>query len=402
MLFRSRPWGAAFSALLAAVLVCPAMAKAQTNGTSEPPPITAEELNALLDGPTLVTYSGKDVPVFEVCKALLKAIDFPPIAPHNFPEGLASKTISVDWKGIPFWTAAREFETLTGLAWSQSYGDLELKPESSTYDRETSGTLIADTPWIKLAGAQVKHTTETGLMLGSKVDIPLDSKLEAELTLTAYLDPKLKTDHGGLSATNVVIPPDPTMGLQGEERQNGSHESQSRIMAQLEVPLPPGVRSGTVVPSVRGVLRTTVVTQGQTWKLPDVMAAVGAARTVGNTQYKIEAASSQGNRLVLRLSGTKDTPLDPNGKPLPLLPFRAGISEIFQVRDAQGRCLSGDLVSERAYDEDGRRKGTLEILIYAVDHGGNLLPAPYSLEWTLPVATRTLNTPFEIENLKIP
>lgn len=81
------------------------------------PAITLDELQTLFDGPTLITLTGKDLPIDDVVNTFYSTANLSHGKINWFGLPDTPKTLTVDWKEVPFWTAARELEKLTGLRW---------------------------------------------------------------------------------------------------------------------------------------------------------------------------------------------------------------------------------------------------------------------------------------------
>ncbi|RYG55220.1 hypothetical protein EON80_30950, partial [bacterium] len=180
----------------------------------EKPPLTIEELDKLTGGPTKITFAGQNVALAEVVKALQSAATGAPVFGTPVLPAKAPATISVDWKDVPFWDAAREVEKLTGLRWAQSpQSGLTLVGATAADGADLNGLLIGETPYAKVYAGSIWHTAVTNASIAGK-EVAVPPADTTRMTVTVYLDPKLKALPNSLRAvglqlpgTNLPIPP---------------------------------------------------------------------------------------------------------------------------------------------------------------------------------------------------
>ncbi len=360
----------------------------------DPPLITAAELQTLTGGPTLVTFSAQDVPVQEVAQALRDAAKMPP-SRFGTPTGRV-KTVTVDWKEVPFWSAASEVEKQSGGYWTR-YGDtlgLVLDPQAVLIPNLTritglnsaapslNGIMAAQTPFVTLVANSLSRTSTRTTHLGEQ-GAPLQAVPDrTQLALSAYFDPKLKV-------RSVVL-----RDLKFWERENApaiagrqtpdffriGPGGQSNLISSQTVQIPAEIAAGTTLARVTGVLHSVVVTASQSLTAPDLAAATKTTRTIGAHEYTLESAEVRDNQITVRLSA--QLPAEP----------RATFSafETLRVRDAQGRDLAGGLTRLEGQKAEFNFRFT------------EALQGPYSLEWIIPTETRSLDVPFELRDVPVP
>ncbi|MBW3637722.1 MAG: hypothetical protein KY445_14850, partial [Armatimonadetes bacterium] len=356
----------------------------------DPPLITPAELQTLTGGPTLVTFSGQDVPVKEVVQALLDAAKIPP-SRFEAPVGRI-KTLTVDWKEVPFWSAASEVEKQSGGYWAL-YGDtLSLVADQravqipnltrimgvSTVPPSLNGILATQTPFVTIVANSLSRTTTRTTHLGEQ-RAPLQAVPDrTQLALSAYFDPKLKVRSVALRDLKFQER-DNAPVIQGRQirdlftirRRNGG-----TLISPQTVQIPAEITAGTTMARLSGVLHSEIIAASQTWTIPDLTAAPKTTRTFGANQYTLESAEIRDNQLTLRLSAQ--------------LPVDFSTFDSVSVRDAQGRNLPGgaNRVSSQNAEFTFRFPEAFQ--------------GPYTLEWVIPTEVRSLDVPFELRDVPVP
>lgn len=362
----------------------------------DPPLITPAELQTLTGGPTLVSFNGQDVPVKEVVQALLDAAKIPPPRFRIPLDGL--KPLTVDWKDVPFWSAAREVEKRAGGRWDTRYGSvLSLMPTSrvpvvpnlanNTIRMDTGapsfeGSMAAQTPFVTLVANSLSRTSMRFTRLGEP-ELPLAAVPDrTQLAMTAYFDPKLKVRSVALrdlkfqereNAPAINGRPNPNYLRFGPSRE-------SNLISPQTIQIPAEITAGTTLTRLSGVLHSVVVAASETWNVPDLAAATKTTRTIGAGQYTLESAEVGDNQITVRLSA--QVPAEPRGT--------FSTFETVRVRDAQGRDVAGGLTQLES------RKAEFNF------RPNQALQGPYSLEWVIATEVRSLDVPFELRDVPVP
>jgi hypothetical protein len=364
-----------------------------------PRPLTIAELQTLTGGPTLLTFTGRDVATNDVIKLFLAVSNLSAEKTFVINSKDTPKTISVDWKDVPFWTAAQEVEKLTTLRWNTRLNSgLGLLPPSFGNLGSLRGRLGAETPLVKIVVSSISRFSNTTRSLETEAEepLPVTTLQSAQLLMSVYFDPKLKIDSGSIQGLKiqteegVVNEGQRELGLDNMGRSNN-------LIAQINLPLPTAVRSGTTLTRVSGTLRTILSLASQTWKVSDLTAALPDKQIAGPVEYQFEGAAVEGNQLKIQMSAL--VVQNPAALPNTNKTFSG-----FSVRDAQGREVSsgGEMSTgiERVLNGHVKLRGAFSYPLK--NRQGEVLEGPFSLEWPLSTETRVLDVPFELRDILVP
>jgi hypothetical protein len=379
-----------------------------------PAPLSAAELQEVMGGPTLITFSGKDVPIQEILRVFCTAAGFPAenatVRPGDSRKPL---TLSVDWKAVPFWTAAREVETLTGLRWStRSWGALTLSPTPPWENGGLNGRVIAETPYVKIVANSVTRSSTVTVPLegepanGKTADgKPVKGEILEQRTgkdnltvsLSIYLDPKLQLEMNNLQVSGLRTSADNNLLPNRQSNATTYFGRNSELITGLNLTLNSGLGSGTKIAKISGVVQTSVVLSSHVWEVKDVGNAPKSTNTVNGAVYSFEGASNKDTGLRLDLSVSQDAERDNGGGARDAFgPFNN-----IRIIDATGRGLrqSGRSLSGGGGD---RFKMGGQISFNVNGLNGKALQGPYTMQWSIPTKSRPLQIPFELRDVVVP
>jgi hypothetical protein len=368
-----------------------------------PAPLSAEELQKIAGGPTLITFTGKDVPVQDVVAIFRKAVGLSPDDSFSFGRNKgAPKVISVDWKEVPFWDAAREVEALTGLMWQPQFYDRLSLTAMAAKGGGLNGRLVADTPYFKMIAAEIQHSTSSRLdLFPARKKKPQWSSDSTQLTLMLYQDPKFFLEAGSVWISDLKTS---VTGLASQvDCSEDSYYPGSSLFFKFYAPLGPGLPTGTRVATLTGTVHAEIALSKQIWKLADLTEATEAKVTIGTGEYTFERAVVQGRDLIINLKASPGVASQPH-------PNRSRNTSLnapemtfvhVDVLDGQGHKLRRNGAPQLSPGSGPQsRKAQMRFVLTTFD--GKPLPGPYSLEWTVATATRPVEIPLELKDLVIP
>ncbi len=366
----------------------------------DPPVITLAELQNLIGGPTLISFSGQDVPLADVVKVIQDGARMPAEVLNTRQK----QPLSVDWEDVPFWTAAQEVEKQTGERWDPRLGEGMTLSNAQFRQRTTgeaprfglNGRVGADTPFVKIIADSISRSSSRTMRLGA-AEGPLKAEpASTQLTLTTYFDPKLGVQSASLrelkfqpQSTRIIA------GRAGYHFGNFGIGGRSNLSSPFTVSLPAELRSGTMLASISGTLHTVLISASQPWKVPDVVATPKATQTAGESRYSLESAELRADRLTLSVSA-----LVPPTQGQAIGGFRPFGN--LRVRDAQGRDLMPMGSSSRRTTEGGKAKYAGEFSFRLRSVKDEPLEGPFSLDWPLITEVRSLDVPFELRDVPVP
>jgi hypothetical protein len=370
----------------------------------EPSLLSLAQLQTITGGPTLVTFAGQDK-VADIAKALLNAAHMPIPTSPTLPPNVEAQTITVDWKQVPFWTAAQQVESLTGLSWSAPYmgGGLWLRLPVGAGSANLNGRIAAEAPFFKIVANSISRSATTQLRdPGAKVQnenlLPASSD-STRLLLSVYSDPKLQVESRVVRAVQVQTADGAVTNAKPFLMSPAfsvlvptySHAS------TLNVVLPTGLRSGTTISRLSGILHTTLILSSKKWQIPDLNAITKETQTAGPAQYSIDNFRVQADQLRLRVTVVR--PRSP-------LPIRSYDSNQFftnlHLRDAQGNDLISSIVSTRTETVNNQTQIQKEFSFQAKTTDGKKSVGPFSLEWPLALEKGSFDVPFEMRDVVVP
>lgn len=461
MTFRSPLFTLAVGASLCLLVVLPHQVVAQPDAgprnivpSAPMPPLSSAEIEKGVGGPTTVTYSGRSVAVAEVIKVLLNVAG-QDVSWQNLtaPEITAAPRISVDWKDKPFWDAAREVETLTGMRWSQTpQGGMALVRAAVSDGANLNGQLLVDSPYVKIHLDCVTHTA-VSRTISAEANALVAANDTVRLRAFAYFDPKLKVQGGTLEIrdirlpTGTALPQEQTFATGGptqamrpfDWRNNGVGGSRRgfSLLEPLTIELPNGLSSGTTISKISATARFTTALGDKKWVIDDLLNAADAQEVFEKAIYTVIGATVEGNQLKVRLQVERDKRLA--GKEggldnVPTTPFDMGAANAvgdnfilngfggnmgrmpnqmgsfrttpqsrafseMRVRDANGRLLNSQGMSSNNSSGENRTKTETT---FTYNLGETPAKGPFSMEWNLPSEPRTVDIPFELKNVHIP
>ncbi|RYG70631.1 hypothetical protein EON80_07385 [bacterium] len=377
--------------------------------TPPKPPLTAEALQKLTGEPTLITFSGQDVPLKDIVALFRKAANRE--VSQAFPVmEVGGKPISVNWKDVPYWTAAQEVEKLTGLRWSaQNGGLLNLHPAGTGQGSGLGGLVVADTPYIKVVANTLTHSNVKTVEYGPQDSVALPQDDSIYLSLTVYLDPKLRTENNGVrvfgartSVSKATLP-----GLYSSS--SGVNQG-GPLIVTINLSLNRGIQPGTRIATLNGKIQARVELTSETFKVDDLIANPKDRKAVGNDELLLENAIIDGQTLKLSLTAFQPIPPDGNVFGMRQIPsfYRNPFGLFGKVRvfDGQRRELPGGGNSMNGgREEGGRRKTSGQFPFNLFGSGGpNAQPfeGPFSMEWTVPTEMGLVEIPFEMRDFLVP
>ncbi|RYG65084.1 hypothetical protein EON80_18020 [bacterium] len=408
-LLRALIFMAAFTAAPQAVNALPG-GKVNVSGT----PLTLPELQTLTGGPTLITFSGKDVPLHEVAAlfgpdALLRdgkmRVQQPYLDWLRREDGsnpLPDTTVSVDWKNVPFWEAARQLEKKTGLLWSLtkeldwSSPDNILKAGNGL--RDVAGLPLIQNPFVKLMCTRVGRGAYSSAPLSVSPGAgPENGKLFSHnltFDFTVQVDPKLPIQGGRFYSVQLETADGKIDKIRDEpEIENDFEGALVSLKPSWGKPFAPG----TSLKRVSGVLRLNIVTQTKPWQIPELEGSKPVPIEVGDTIFTLKSAKREKDDLVVELGMTfpgSDKREQPKDDRLDGL----------QVLDAKGRPLPfigrKEIHRQSEFFEAAKYGATLPFSLS--DDSGRKFEGPFTLQWAIPLEIRPYDIPFELRDIKIP
>lgn len=391
-------------------------ALAQTENKPKPfdpngPSMTLDELQKITGGPTRVTLKADHATVHEITRRLLPAnvlqLEASRVVNSLYRPFLGADRptdISVDWKGVPFWSASRELERLSGLRG-------QLLPLTQGFTRFTGvsqidGRVVAETPFVKVMATRLNrdsHQTAvvtpvsigTWPVAGQKTD-------NASLTLVSFLDPKLKV----YVAEAREVEFETADGAKVPIVRVGAIASGEpgyflRPLVQMSLPIPETLPSGTRLSSIKGKLRLTLSSSEKTWDVPDVQRAVLAKPALKINEPVVEGFGIEDGLAVLGIA--LKVPDKFSSSPFVFL------SQNFvnvTLRDGRGRSMTRGPLSEKnvrveALPEEGSVVHAV-LTFSSQPFSRQKAVGPFALEWTRSTETSAYEVPFELRNVVVP
>jgi hypothetical protein len=352
----------------------------------DPPQITPEELQTLTGGPTLVTFSGAGIDVEDAATALLDAAHLSKSV-YQMRDG--KKAVDIDWQRTPFWTAAAQLEKLSGRTWNSSFGGglalMQFEGEAGMGLNEVSA---AQTPFVTLIPNSMMRTSTRIVSFNAKRPARTEPE-QVRVNLTAYFDPKLLVQSSTARSLTFEKPGEAApVALQENRFMYGSYgRPGNNLISQVMLSFPPAATAGTKFSRITGVLHNVVVSARETLVVPDLIATPKVTKTIGNRRYELQDAVINGDELTVRVLATADNAERQN-------PFGFNSLGSLQVRDNQGH----DLLPSGSTTGGG--KATFNYRLKTLN--GVATKGPYSLDWTIPTSTRSLDVPFELRDVEVP
>jgi hypothetical protein len=382
-------------------------ALAQEEYVSNAQVITTDELQALIGGPTLVNFAGTNVPAKAAIQALASTVKGKPTAYSEVVNQRidALGNISVDWKDMPFWEAARDVEYMADGRWHAGFGGSpDFLPNDGGQDQNQEiglgldGLPGAETAFVKVVASSLTRTSRSKVFVGDNEALGAATPDRIVFVMNTYHDPKLNIL--AVLARQLKFQSKPNAPVVDSSRVHGgvylSYHSNGTAVSKHYVDFPEGMAIGPKSRFFRvsGVLHTVIATTSETWNIPDMVAAGKVTRTIAGGQYSLDNVEIKNNRLTAKLTVSR-----PAGqKGLTIQSVRISSNPI-QVRDAQGRELH-TYVSTASFEENGTMKGELLVNL-RTDKNENAV-GPYSFEWIVPTQERSYDVPFEFRNLPMP
>jgi hypothetical protein len=366
-----------------------------------PVPLSEAAFQDVIGKPTLVTFSGKKVPLEEIVAVFRNAAGLPPgLQPALVMGPKTPKTISVRWKRVPFWDAARQVEAHTGLVWTVTEDkDLSLRPGYNGLN----GRVVTNTPFFKVIATDLMHHSfaQMGLDPRPKNSNFTPTSDSTRVSLMVYPDPKLVLDPSSIHVGQVKVTLDKTT----LPPSTGYWESDSRasLIFRREGYINLGLRTGTRLKSVSGTLLADAMLFSQTWNVPDLTKAPAAKMQMGTGEYALESAVLQSRTLTVNASASIDAVLKPDvfGKMVYVSRPNLAFSQL-EVRDGLRRKLRRERTTTTCSGEGPRQTAKSEIVFLIGHRAAQEVPGPFSLQWTVPTAMSPIAVPFELKNVMIP
>lgn len=375
------------------------------------PPLTPEALQKLTGGPTLITFSGQNVPLKEIV-ALFRKVGGREAIQDIVGTEANGGAISVNWKNVPYWTAAREVENLTGMRWASQFGGvLNLYPAGNGQGNGLNGRIMADTPYMRVVANTLTHNNVKSVELSAKDPIALPQNDSATLSVTVYLDPKLRLDGNNIrmfdtrtSFSNATLP-------EAQSSPAGGANQGNPMIATLNLRLNNGIKAGTRIATINGKLQANVVLATETFKVEDLLANPKRRQSAGTSDLVLENAVLEGRALKINVTAFQQIPPEeafPTGRPALPSFYRKPFAMFTNLRvlDAKGRemvtagsSLSGGTV------EGGKRQMSGQFSFALQKRAGRnsiTYEEPFSLEWTVPTSTGLVEIPFELRDILVP
>lgn len=373
-----------------------------------PEPLSADELQKLTGGPTLITFSGKDVPLNDIIKLFRAAAGMPEEGPMPWMDNPRNqRKISVDWKDAPFWTAAKDVEALTDMRWNTSYmGTLNLINPSPRDGSGLRGRVVAQTPFALLVADTVNRSSNKMVPISAEPanniappDVDIDvSQDRVGVNLSLYLDPRLTLADDKARAVNV------SWKANNQTRRVDSPTGYgggmiSPLIVKVAFNLTPVPSSGTQVSSITGAVQANIAAKSDIWKADDIQAVLNVPQTVGDTQIVIRQANYNAPSLTINLEATQQFEPEQTDTPRHSLSLFSAL----QVADSKGAPLfPGGRSLSGGGGGNGQMKMTGQLSFNAIGPDAPALEPPFKIEWRISTQVRPLEIPFELRGIIVP
>lgn len=380
------------------LVVCGLLTTAMANA-DETKILTPQDAIAKLGGPTLITMHLEDATPQQFYEALWKQANLYPYGERTAARR-QTPLVSIDVEKQPFWNVVREFAHKTELGVEENL----LEPrwyhlEPVARPSSPSGLLSASGPFLfEISGINYKNTREMAIKEATQ---QLTVNTDFGLTVTVYADPKISmvpdsadfhidqvlTDNGKSLLENAPL----------KFRQRGS-----RFRASGPVKLSPQYDANAKIASLKGIFTTQIVTQWQTWEVPDLANAEGASHGAAPT----ENTSGDGLYQITKVEPIKDgyqveLVFERPNPSMRMSDYVSMVSADMYALDDKGKSLPIKFLGGRSQNITGNDWRTTSRL--QITRGEqNSKTGPIQLVWKYPVQFDTVKAPFEFKGLALP
>ncbi len=359
------------------------------------PPISLEEANKVLGGPTLITLHLKDATPQNIVKEFARVSG---VAVRMYYGGLErAKTLSIDLENQPFWSAMRELCTLLGATPQPFSGDstIVLQPGAAGW---AGGAMLTLSPLVSLRLSQISHTHTFKLSNEGEGIKAVSDEHSLPIVGMFLFDPKVRplsnpmqvTITGAVDEKGVAITSEPAHAY-----------SQMPLMSSLQIPLKWRADMGKKLVRLRGNLKCIVMSKREVWEIPDVLNAKETSKTVrgpdGDEIYTFLGVQKTGNQYQVRVKIERPQALiHPNQQPdaQQFLYARRDVGRLMKLQDANGRNLG--------WQGGGGGDDAIVTHFAELQDAGEKSEAPQKLILEIPLEFRELEVPFELKDLPLP
>lgn len=361
------------------------------------PVISVAELKQVLGAPTTLTLHLKDATPQATLNALVKQAEQAGIRVRTWPphqELQVNQPVTVDLEGQPFWQALRTVAPKLGL-FLYPYTQQEGITLATWSNGETAGLEQNSWPCLFVAHKLERVQVFTQLLNAPQ---PVGKTDNLRLYLTAFIDPKVRfqAQRSNLRLDEIVdeeghsLVGNKTMPLNIYNNNNGTPFFALNMLLKQ----PPGL--GHHIARFRAALRLVVVAKQETWETPNIITAREVSKTVDDKTYTVLQFEKQGENYVahLRLSAVAQ---------MPDAPLSSEAFSNVRLLDAVGHEYHRGNVNTN-YSPQGMimnitfvRSGPQNTATIQFPPG-----EPTKLVWTFTTQFRTVEVPFEFDNLPLP
>lgn len=375
--------------------------------TPAAPPITAEELDRLTGGPTLLTLHFKDARPQDVLDEVIKQSKAQGVEvrtvetrrPNAVPPN--AQPVTLDIEKQPFWVAMKTLLPMLHLFSApdgRGNGILLWGFAGPRGQGRMQGPSVMGADCL-LYVEQIERVQRATLIPGDQA--PPERQDNLNIAMSAFVDPKIHVlpERAAVLVDTAMDENRRALTLQQDGRNSYYGSSQPVV---LQIPLNCPTNLGTRIARLRGTLRLAVISRQERWEVPAVLDARNLSRTVDNTRYSVTSVVAQGEQYTVNITISRPQPaggpgenFNPFGSTRTLRLLDQDDHE-FQLRSSQfggdGQAYTGTLI----YARPGLGFNPLG--------GANAQPVgdPKKLVWEIPSEIRTLEVPFEFADMPIP
>ncbi len=384
------------------------------------PPLTAEEVDRLIGGPTLVTLHAKDTLPKAVFEQLGQQVgmEFANYPSVWVPERL-KVPITVDIERQPFWLAVRPLAAQTNLHLARYVyrPGLTVMPGD---DPRLRGVATMQGPFLIVANYLQQTLSLPDVLIGRSTAAPPAeattepishvepgslvalAREEFKVVLNVFPDPKLRLIPYGAKFKLDEAVDEKDISLLPDVREFPIEVSQSalNITATLNHPAHIGKR----LVRLRGSILVYAITKREVWEVPNILAVKALGKTVASgdssRRFTINGVKKNGEQYEVEVAITRQDFIAPESISLEERQLNSYLNgETFRsarLLDAKGRHFTF-----YTYRTAGPQSYTL--VFTKTNLSAEDQPAqPAKLVWEVPVEFHQIAVPFEFTNLPLP
>ncbi|MDF2439757.1 MAG: hypothetical protein JWN98_741 [Abditibacteriota bacterium] len=364
------------------------------------PPMTIDELNRAIGGPTLVSVKLANATAQDAFNAVRKQSSVP-VSPYSATQWAPfKKTAPVNIVRQPFWLALRELQSI----WNFRLESYVVRPGLSmmAYNEEKGDRIQSIGPCLfSLSGLNYERTVS---FARDGQAVPAS---DFSIAGRAYIDPKVQVVRGSTYYQLDEAIDDKGLSLRGET--TTAHSSTEVNPIRLNLPLVTQIGMGKRLARLKGTLGFVAVTRRDVWEVPNVLQARDASKSITRDgveeRYFVDAVRQEGDeyhvhftvsrprnnvRRIVRLANQRD-----------LMISESNHYDQVRLVDAQGRDWSR--YTYRIQNQGDRQTSIISTtVIFRKRSLYDEVGTPTKLVVAVPNQWREVRVPFEFKDLPLP